>query len=162
MAVVTAVSDSTQLANCTAEQRNTLAVIEDGLLPGGQDAPGVPGWAVPVASRCSGYVQAVHPGTLLPLAARHGIIVRLRPRVGEHIVAGTTLAWVWRPSAEDPAPDPRNFAEVLDAGVRIGFERTLEQDAAFGIRSLSTWRARPCRPRSTTRTPRSRPLITCR
>jgi len=78
----------------------------------------------------------VHPGTLLPYAARHGITVRLRPRVGEHIVAGTTLAWIWRPTPDDPAPDPRDFTRVLDSGVRIGFERTLEQDAAFGIRQL--------------------------
>jgi len=119
-----------------AVQRNTLAVIHDGLLAGGQEAPAVPAWAVPAASRCSGYVQAVHPGTLLPYAARHGITVRLRPRVGEHIVAGTTLAWIWRPTPDDPAPDPRDFTRVLDSGVRIGFERTLEQDAAFGIRQL--------------------------
>jgi uncharacterized membrane protein len=119
-----------------AVQRNTLAVIDDGLLPGGQEAAAAPAWAVPVASRCSGYVQAVHPGALLPYAARHGVIVRLRPRVGEHIVAGTTLAWVWRPCADDPAPDPGEFTGALDAGVRIGFERTLEQDAAFGIRQL--------------------------
>jgi uncharacterized membrane protein len=119
-----------------AVQRNTLAVIHDGLLPGGQEAAAAPAWAVPVASRCSGYVQAVHPGTLLPYATRHGVIVRLRPRVGEHIVAGTTLAWIWRLSPDGPAPDPGDFTGVLDAGVRIGFERTLEQDAAFGIRQL--------------------------
>ena len=119
-----------------AVQRNTLAVIQDGLLAGSQEAPAAPAWAVPVASRCSGYVQTVHPGTLLSYAAQHGVIVRLRPRVGEHIVAGTTLAWVWRPSPDDPAPDPGNLTEVLDTGVRIGFERTLEQDAAFGIRQL--------------------------
>lgn len=117
-------------------QCNTLAVIQDGLLPGGQEAPAVPGWAVPVVSLRSGYVQAVHPETLLSHAARHGVCLSLRPRVGEHVVAGTTLAWVWRPSAEDPAPGPRDFTGVLDAGVRIGFERTLEQDAAFGIRQL--------------------------
>ena len=28
------------------------------------------------------------------------------------------------------------LARVLEAGIRIGFERTLEQDAAFGIRQL--------------------------
>ena len=117
-------------------QRNTLAVIQHGLLTGGPKAPEVPAWAVPVTSRRSGYVQAVLPGTLLPQVARHGVSVRLRPRVGEHIVAGTTLAWIWRASADGPAPDPRAFTQVLDKGVRIGFERTLEQDAAFGIRQL--------------------------
>ena len=33
-------------------------------------------------------------------------------------------------------PTCRPFAPALKAGVRIGFERTLEQDAAFGIRQL--------------------------
>jgi uncharacterized membrane protein len=117
-------------------QRNTLAVIEEGLLTGGQQAPEPPAWAVPVLSRHSGYVQAVRPRTLLPCAARHGVCLRLRPRVGEHVVAGTALAWIWRTSPADPAPDPAAFARILDSGVRIGFERTLEQDAAFGIRQL--------------------------
>jgi uncharacterized membrane protein len=117
-------------------QRNTLAVIENGLLAGGQDAPEAPAWAVPVTSRRSGYIQAVNPGGLLSQAARHGICLRLRLRVGEHVVAGTTLAWIWRASPDGPAPDPRAFSRVLDTGVRIGFERTLEQDVAFGIRQL--------------------------
>jgi uncharacterized membrane protein len=52
------------------------------------------------------------------------------------VVAGTTLAWAWGASPGDPAPDPRVFAPVLREGVRIGFERTLEQDAALGIRQL--------------------------
>ena len=119
-----------------AVQRNTIAVIRDGMLTGGQESPAVPAWAVPVMSRRSGYVQAARPGVLLPHAARHGVCLRLRPRVGEHVVAGTVLAWIWRASAGGPAPDPQAFSRVLDAGVRIGFERTLEQDAAFGIRQL--------------------------
>jgi uncharacterized membrane protein len=52
------------------------------------------------------------------------------------VVAGTTLAWVWRASPDGPAPDPHDLTRILEAGVRIGFERTLEQDAAFGIRQL--------------------------
>ena len=117
-------------------ERGTLAVIRDGLFTGGQDAPDVPEWAVPVTAPRSGYVQAVRPGRLLAQAAGHGVCLRLRPRVGEHVVAGTTLAWIWAASPTDPAPDPRAFAPVLDAGMRIGFERTLEQDAALGIRQL--------------------------
>jgi uncharacterized membrane protein len=52
------------------------------------------------------------------------------------VVAGTTLAWIWPASPGDPAPDRQLFRRVLEAGVRIGFERTLQQDAAFGIRQL--------------------------
>ena len=117
-------------------ERSTLAVIQDGLFPGGQDAPEVPEWAAPVASQRSGYVQSVRPGRLLAEVAGHGVCLRLRPRVGEHVVAGTTLAWIWPASPRDPAPDPRAFVPVLREGVRIGFERTLEQDAALGIRQL--------------------------
>ena len=117
-------------------ERGTLAVIRDGLFTGDQDAPQVPEWAVPVASPRSGYVQAVRPGRLLAQAAGHGVCLRLRPRVGEHVVEGTALAWIWAASPRDPAPSPQAFLPALREGVRIGFERTLEQDAALGIRQL--------------------------
>jgi uncharacterized membrane protein len=119
-----------------AVQRNTVAVIADGLLAGGADVPEVPPGAVAIASRRSGYVQAVRCRTLLARAARQGAFLRLRPRVGEHVVAGTTLAWAWPVTPGDRAPDPRALARALETGVRIGFERTVEQDAAFGIRQL--------------------------
>jgi uncharacterized membrane protein len=117
-------------------QRNTVTVIGDGLLTGGQDTPEVPVGATAIPSLRSGYVQAVRCGALLSQAARHGACLRLRPRIGEHVVAGTTLAWIWPATPGDRAPDPRLFTRALQAGVRIGFERTVEQDAAFGIRQL--------------------------
>jgi uncharacterized membrane protein len=114
-----------------------VTVIRDGLLPGSQDAPEAPAGATAITSRRSGYVQAVHCRALLTHAARHGACLRLRPRVGEHVVAGTTLAWIWPASAGAPAPDRKLFTRVREAGVRIGFERTLQQDAAFDIRRAS-------------------------
>jgi uncharacterized membrane protein len=132
-------------------QRNTVTVIEHGLLTGGEDPPEIPAGATVVTSRRSGYVQAVRCSDLLARAARYGVCVRLRPRIGEHLVAGTTLAWIWPVSGAsgvsdglagpggsggDPVADLRWFAPVLEKWVRIGFERTLEQDAAFGIRQL--------------------------
>ena len=117
-------------------QRNTVTVIEHGLLTGGEDAPEVPDGATVVTSGRSGYVQTVRCSHLLSRAASYGVCVRLRPRIGEHVVAGTTLAWIWPVSPGDPAPDLRRFTLALESWVRIGFERTLEQDAAFGIRQL--------------------------
>jgi uncharacterized membrane protein len=143
-------------------ERSTLAVIRDGLFTGGQDAPEVPEWAVPIASQRSGYVQAVRPRRLLAQAAGHGVCLRLRPRVGEHVVAGTTLAWIWRASPGEPAPDPQAFVPVLDAGVRIGFERTVEQDAAVGIRQLVNVACKALSPAVNDPYTRSRPSITCR
>jgi uncharacterized membrane protein len=95
-----------------------------------------PNWAVSLTSASSGYIQTVHPEQILPLAARHGVTVRLRRRVGEHVVAGTKLVWIWRPDPTDPAPNPEDFRRVIESAVRIGFERTLEQDIGFGIRQL--------------------------
>lgn len=117
-------------------QRSTVDVVE--AKPGDREepAPTPPPWAITVAATKSGYVQTAHPRLLLPLAIEQGVTVLVRPRVGEHMVAGTTLAWVWRARAADPRPDPSAFTKPLEAAVRIGFERTLEQDAAFGIRQL--------------------------
>jgi uncharacterized membrane protein len=70
------------------------------------------------------------------MANRHHLHIRLRIRVGEHLVAGTVLGWMWPPGPGDPTPDPAAIRHDLDAAIRCGFERTLEQDAAFGIRQL--------------------------
>jgi uncharacterized membrane protein len=129
-------------------QRSTVTVIEHGLLTGGEDPPEVPAGAIVVTSRRSGYLQAVRCSDLLSETARYGVCLRLRPRIGEHVVAGTTLAWIWPVGAGSGAPadsagpaggagpDLRRFTHALETWVRIGFERTLEQDAAFGIRQL--------------------------
>jgi Predicted membrane protein (DUF2254) len=96
----------------------------------------VPSSAVAVPARGSGYVQVVHLEQLLAAAAARRVHVRLRPRIEEHIVAGTPLAWIWPASPEQPAPGPDDFGAVFDAAVRIGFERTLEQDPGLGLRQL--------------------------
>jgi len=101
-----------------------------------EPTPQPPPWAVTVPATRSGYVQTAHPRLLLPLATQLDVTVLIRPRVGEHVVAGTTLAWIWHPSAHDPTPDPTALGPAIEQAIRIGFERTLEQDAAFGIRQL--------------------------
>jgi uncharacterized membrane protein len=129
-------------------ERSTLPVIHD-LPPATPGTPGsttttttlselpaVPSSAVPVPARGSGYVQVVHLEQLLAAAATRRVHVRLRPRIGEHVVAGTPLAWIWPAPPEQPAPGPEDFGAVLDAAVRIGFERTLEQDPGLGLRQL--------------------------
>ena len=120
--------------NRRIEQNTLRAIVRQPLHPVEESAPRAPSWAVSLAARRSGYVQMVHPEMLLPLAADAGVTICLRPRVGQHMVAGTTIGWVWAAAAENPRPDATAFGDAVDAGVRIGFERTLEQDVAFGIR----------------------------
>jgi uncharacterized membrane protein len=116
-------------------ERNALAVIHGGLLEGAGTPPPIPDGALSVPAPRSGYVQAVHVGRLLAAASRDGVHVRLRVRAGEHVVAGTTLLWIWplRPGAAVAGTAVR---AALDPAVRVGRERTFEQDAAFGIRQL--------------------------
>jgi uncharacterized membrane protein len=118
-------------------EQDTLTVIHGRLGGVVQDpAPSPPVWAMPIPAARSGYLQTVHPDPLLVWARAHRVVILLRVRVGEHVVAGTTLAWVWTVTADLPAADPAVARSELDRAVRIGFERTLEQDAALGIRQL--------------------------
>ena len=44
------------------------------------------------------------------------------------------LAWVWPVGRTTRRPTPSGSTPRVDADIRIGFERTFEQDIAFGIR----------------------------
>jgi uncharacterized membrane protein len=115
-------------------ERNTLAVIRT--LPAGRIPPEMPPNAAVVRARASGYVQYVRVDEVLAVANRSAVNVSLRPRVGEHVAAGTTLAWVWPASRGSTAVDVGTLASRLRPLVRIGFERTLEQDPSLGMRQL--------------------------
>jgi uncharacterized membrane protein len=119
-------------------ERNTRRTIiqEDGA-PIQEVGPEVPEWAVPLLGKNSGYIQTVHPQLLLPLAAEHGVTIGLRHRVGQHVVAGTVLGWVSAPSPDDQRPNEESFEAAMLSDVRVGFERTIEQDIGFGIRHLA-------------------------
>jgi uncharacterized membrane protein len=43
---------------------------------------------------------------------------------------------MWTPAQDEPAPDPVMLQDALARAVQVGFERTLQQDAALGIRQL--------------------------
>jgi uncharacterized membrane protein len=47
------------------------------------------------------------------------------------------MVWLWRAQAHQPAPDVAAVENAVREGVRIGFERTNEQDVAFGMRQLA-------------------------
>jgi uncharacterized membrane protein len=115
-------------------ERNTLAVIRT--LPSAGSPPEVPEGATTVRGRSSGYVQYVDIRRLSATAKAHGVNVRLCPRVGEHVAPGTKLAWVWPASSSASTADVDAVAASLHRHVRIGFERTLEQDPSLGLRQL--------------------------
>jgi hypothetical protein len=120
----------------TGVERSTLAVIRDGLFAGGQDARTCrsgrcqsPRSARGTSGRCirAGCWPAP-PGRGFARGCGRGSANTWWP--GRHWRGSGAARRVIRP------PGPQAFVPVLDAAVRNGFERTLEQDAALGIRQL--------------------------
>jgi uncharacterized membrane protein len=120
--------------NRRVERNTRRAIAEEEVTAVEESPPRVPDWAVPLIARKSGYIQTVYQQLLMPLVSAADVTICLRKRVGEHVVERTVLAWVWAPSPENRRPDAEPFEAALVADVRIGFERTIEQDVAFGIR----------------------------
>ena len=84
-----------------------------------------------IAARKSGYIQSVDNAALLGLARDRKTIVRMERGIGEFVVQNTALASL---ALEDP-PDQETIA-ALQATFSISTHRTVEQDAAFGIRQI--------------------------
>ncbi|MGO4603493.1 DUF2254 domain-containing protein [Terrabacter sp. 2YAF2] len=123
-------------------ERSTLRVIDEDLPTQGvsaEPAPSPPTWAVAVPAYQSGWVQTMRPEVLLPIARDHDLVVAVSTMVGEYVVEGAPLLWLWSqsPSRDGPATDAADFGEALPVAVRLGYERTAEQDAAFGVRQLA-------------------------
>jgi len=121
--------------------RETLQVIGDlyphqtGSPKSEERCPDPPAWAITLPSNRSGYLQEIDPESLIRAAKQKDLVIRLVKSVGHHVVAGTPIAWVWRPSADQP-PSESGLQEAIRNSVQIGFERTMLQDVPFGIRRL--------------------------
>lgn len=116
-------------------ERNTLRVIGHDLPTlgvTGEPLPEVPDGAVAVPAYRTGYVQTMHPEVLLPAAVAHDLTICGAAMVGQYVIAGSPLLWCW-----GGAPGALDGAGVIRDAVRIGFERTTEQDVAFGVRQLA-------------------------
>ena len=90
-----------------------------------------------VVAQRSGFVVQVDVEHLVAHARAHHVVVRLEVRPGDHIVRGTPIATVWRSdvtSGHSGGTDA--FADGVDAALTVGYERTIQQDAAFGFRQL--------------------------
>ncbi|GHH43790.1 hypothetical protein GCM10018773_30500 [Streptomyces candidus] len=86
----------------------------------------------------SGFVRLVDVPALVECARRRSALVRLNARPGDLVVARSPLATVWTTAhgAESLEPEPDVPAAAINAAVTLGYERTLDQDAAFGFRQL--------------------------
>lgn len=85
-----------------------------------------------VNARRSGYLQTVDSDALLKFARERGLVIEMAHGVGDFVIEGTPLARV-RGSGE---ADPREAARRLEGAFALNQQRTIEQDAAFGIRQI--------------------------
>jgi uncharacterized membrane protein len=123
-------------------EREALSVIDDVYPHQPSDrepeelCPEPPMEAVGLPSGRSGYVQAIHPESLVAAAVRDDLVIVLARQVGDHIVAGTPIAWAWCRSPGQPPPGVGALRQAVADAIQVGFERTMVQDVGFGIRRL--------------------------
>ncbi|MET9379241.1 DUF2254 domain-containing protein [Streptomyces sp. NPDC002992] len=75
----------------------------------------------------AGVLRDVNVAWLVRGARRHGVVLRLLPRIGDFVVPGTRIL------AVHGGQVPRRLASAISVGV----ERTFHQDLGFGMRQLS-------------------------
>jgi uncharacterized membrane protein len=116
--------------------RDTIAAVER-LYPEevGDEAPDEA--AAPAGARwhdvradATGYLQSVDGEALLRLADERDVVVRLLPAVGDFVVQGEPVL-ATSPGAPDAA-----FERRIRGALVVARERTVEQDAAYGVRQL--------------------------
>lgn len=84
-----------------------------------------------VGSPKTSYIESVGEDALLAFARKRGTVVRMERGIGEFVVEGTPLASVAGPGH----PDEETAAELTGIYV-ISRQRTVQQDAGFGIRQI--------------------------
>ncbi|MGI4863478.1 MAG: DUF2254 domain-containing protein [Janthinobacterium lividum] len=89
----------------------------------------------PIAAQASGYVQGIDEEELLAFAREANAVVRMELAIGSYVTKGSALV-----SVAAYAVDEQNYAkesvERLTDCYSIGNQRTLDQDAGFGLRQL--------------------------
>ena len=85
---------------------------------------------LPLPAQATGYLQDVDAKALLQFAEAQDCVVRMERAVGEFVVEGSALV-----SLEGKNPDDAGIRQ-LNAIYTLGRQRTMEQDAAFGIRQI--------------------------
>ncbi len=83
----------------------------------------------------SGFVRVIDVTALLRTASDADVVIDIEVRPGDHVVRGTPVASVW--SRGGRAVNIPAVEAAVQNSVRLGYERTVEQDAAFGFRQLT-------------------------
>ncbi|MDJ0351538.1 DUF2254 domain-containing protein [Pseudarthrobacter sp. PH31-O2] len=142
----------------TATSATIRRVIPQYQAPGATDAPPSVGAATAVGvaenprgqrimSSSSGFLSAVDAAGLAAAARKSGAVIRLDQRPGASLIAGVPFATVWASAGRAfSSAELEELTAKIGAEVTIGFERTDDQDPAFGFRQLADVAARALSP----------------
>lgn len=116
----------------------TLRAVDD-LFPEQLGAPAEDGAALAalgerwtaVPAVASGYIVSVQEKALLAFAAKRERVVRMERGIGEFVIEGTPLV-----SLQGDAPASEADRAALDRCYALQAERSVEQDAAFGLQQI--------------------------
>jgi uncharacterized membrane protein len=89
-----------------------------------------------VTAATSGFVQRTNVRRLVAVATRANVLIRVEVRAGDHVVRGAPMATVWGADGAADAATSDDVVQGIRSAVELGYERTLDQDAAFGFRQL--------------------------
>jgi uncharacterized membrane protein len=96
--------------------------------------------AVVIVSGSSGYLQSMDDGALFHLAQDELLHIRIVPGVGDFVLAGEPVAYVW-PVSLDEESSREALRERIEGRIRrtlfFGVERILAEDLAFGFRQIA-------------------------
>jgi uncharacterized membrane protein len=131
------IAESIQVANLVATLgRATVPLVDAGF-------PGRCGRAVlePPALdefRCSsvlaprsGYLQVIEADHMLEVATRNDMVIEMNATIGDFVAEGAAIARVYGTTALDD-----RILNDVQENISIGRRRTLQQDAAYGIRQI--------------------------
>nr|WP_269205302.1 DUF2254 domain-containing protein [Motilibacter aurantiacus] len=90
-----------------------------------------------VVARRSGFVRLVDVDTLVDLAAAHRVRVWVESRPGDHVTVGAPVATLLAADGGAQRLGDEGLRRAVAEAVVLGYERTIEQDAAFGFRQLT-------------------------
>ena len=107
------------------------------------DDPAVPvepgarpaGPAVPVLARSSGFLVGIDEPAAAAAAREAGAVVELALRIGDAVVIGTPVAHAWVHEAAGSL-DAAALEAALDGALRLDFERSADEDVAYGLRKV--------------------------
>jgi len=105
--------------------------------PSTRDVPRAPDGAAALVAPQSGFLLSVDGDALAGVAERTESIISIERTPGDLLVAGTPIGRVWAGAAAPGPQQLEQIARTVETSMWIGFERTEEQDLAYGLRQLA-------------------------